>query len=46
MHARYRMSGTFGGDFNLAVWQIFSSNCQSKITANTVVLSEILINSY
>ena len=38
------MSGTFGGDFNLALWW-FSFDSQIKITANTVVLSQVLINS-
>ena len=46
----YRVRGTFGGDFNLAViliWRLgrFSSYHQIKITANTVVLSQVLINS-
>ena len=35
------MSGTFGGDFNLVVGR-FSSDCQSKATTNTIVLSQIL----
>ena len=39
----YRMTGTFGGDFNLVVGR-FSSNCQIKITANADVLSQVLIN--
>ena len=38
------MSDTFGGDFNLVVWRI-SSDCQIKIAANSVVLSQVLINS-
>ena len=29
------MSGTFDGDFNLAVWQFFL-NHQTKVTANTI----------
>ena len=46
----YCICGTFGGDFNLVViliWQFggFSSDHQIKITANTVVLSQVLINS-
>ena len=40
----YCMSGTFGGDFNLRFWG-FSSDHQIKITANAVVLSQVLINS-
>ena len=31
----------------ILIWQFggFNSNCQMKITANTVVLSQVLINS-
>ena len=44
----YCVTGTFGGDFNLAViliWRFgrFSSDRQIKITANTVVLSQVLM---
>ena len=40
----YRIRGTFGGDFNL-VFSGFSSDRQIKIPTNTVVLSEVVINS-
>ena len=32
----YYISGTFDGDFNLAVWQFFL-NCQTKVTAKTIL---------
>ena len=34
LHA-YCISGTFGGDFNLAIWRFFL-NCQTKVTADTI----------
>ena len=38
------MRDTFGGDFNLVGFGGFNSGHQTKITANTVVLSQVMMN--
>ena len=38
------MRGTFGGDFNLVGFGRFNSDHQIKIIANTVVLSQVMMN--